>query len=843
MLNAGTKLGPYEILSPIGAGGMGEVYKARDTRLDRLVAVKVVSEQLGTDPTALARFEREAKAVAALSHPNIMAIHDIGRDGDITYAVMELLDGRSLRELLAGGAFSLSRTTEMALQIAKGLSAAHAKGIVHRDLKPGNIFVTKDGQVKILDFGLAKQAAGTRRGAQVSSEDPTAEVQTGPGIVLGTMGYMAPEQIIGEGVDARTDLFAFGVVLYEMLAGKKPFERSSASDTLAAILKEDPPEIIRKDAVLPPALCRIVNHCLEKAPEARFQSARDIAFALETLGGSTGATSGSAAAALVLPASRPRWLLLISLTVLALAAGGVVGFFIHRSLARPSQPTFRQLTFRRGYMGTARFAPDGKEAIYSAAWDGKSQELYSVRLGSPESRPLGFGRSGLLCVLLNGDLAIKFGNGALAQAPINGGAPREILGSVEYADAGPDPQHLLVVRTDSGISRIEYPIGKVLLESSKGIGCPRLSHKGDRVAFEQGAELMLLGADGKAVSISKGWVGIVGLAWTPSDDEIWFTASKDGQNLAIYAVTPGGRERLVYRAPGQLVIQDISADGKVLFCRQTTRYGFVAWDAKAGEERDLSWFDYSNLGAISPDGRRVLFHEDGEAVGGKPFAYMRGTDGSPAIRLGDGYPWDFSPDGEWVIASVPGEKGAQLQMIPTGAGQPMVLTSDGLDHRYARWMPDGRSFIFYGNEPGRPPRFYIQSTKGGAPKPLTPEGKYPPNMAISPDGRLLAFCDLGKEGIFLVSTGGGDPRPLVEDQIGRPITFSADGKALLVRDGMMGKRVFRVDLSTGQGKVVRELNPTGIQGMPIIFVTPDEKTYAYQYYIEMSDLFVAEGLK
>lgn len=286
-LAPGTKLGPYEIVSSIGAGGMGEVYKARDTRLDRLVAVKVISEKMAGDPSALARFEREAKAVAALSHPNILAIFDFGSEGGVTYAVMELLEGETLRERLARGPLPPSKAQDMALQIASGLAAAHEKGIVHRDLKPGNVFVTKAGHAKILDFGLAKLMPREEPAPESLSQEPTAEAPTFAGAVLGTVGYMAPEQARGLPADARSDVFAFGVVLYEMLSGRRPFERGSALDTLAAILKEEPAPI----QGLPAGLSRLLDLCLRKEASERYPSASQLEAAVASCGAGTGAAA------------------------------------------------------------------------------------------------------------------------------------------------------------------------------------------------------------------------------------------------------------------------------------------------------------------------------------------------------------------------------------------------------------------------------------------------------------------------------------------------------------------------------------------------------------------------
>jgi serine/threonine protein kinase len=281
-ISAGTRLGSYEIVSAIGAGGMGEVYRARDSKLQRDVAIKVLPELFASDRDRLARFEREAQAVAALSHPNILAIHDYGVDGTRAYAVMELLEGETLRERLTYGPIASRKAIEYGVQIARGLAAAHDKGIVHRDLKPENIVIKNDGLVKILDFGLARQTPAVLGGATAA----TIQQDTAPGTVMGTVGYMSPEQVRGEAVDARSDLFSFGSVLYEMVTGRHAFQRETTAETMTAILREDPPDLAVGRADLPPSLDRIVRHCLEKNRQERFQTARDVAFALEALSGS-----------------------------------------------------------------------------------------------------------------------------------------------------------------------------------------------------------------------------------------------------------------------------------------------------------------------------------------------------------------------------------------------------------------------------------------------------------------------------------------------------------------------------------------------------------------------------
>src|SRR6185436_19730113 len=312
-LTNGTRLGPYEVLTAIGAGGMGEVYRARDTRLGRDVAIKVLPGHLAGDPDALARFEREMKTIGALSHPNIIAIFDVGRDGATAYAVTELLEGETLGAIVARGPVPVRKVVDYGVQIARALAAAHERDIVHRDLKPDNVFVATGGHVKVLDFGLARDAA-----AAVPAADG-ATVMTTPGMVMGTVGYMAPEQARGLAVDHRADIFAFGCVLYELVGGTRAFQRGTTADTLSAILKEDPPPLAAPAGGLPPALERVVLRCLEKNPAERFQSARDLAFALETLTSASGAASGQTAA-IARPHNRLRIVAGAALGVVAILA-------------------------------------------------------------------------------------------------------------------------------------------------------------------------------------------------------------------------------------------------------------------------------------------------------------------------------------------------------------------------------------------------------------------------------------------------------------------------------------------------------------------------------------------
>jgi len=319
-ISSGSRLGPYEVLAPLGAGGMGEVYRARDPRLGRDVAIKVLPASFSKDPDRLRRFEQEARAAGILSHPNITAVFDIGSEDGAPYVVSELLEGEALQAALAGGRLSTRRALDYAIQLAHGLAAAHEKGIVHRDLKPANVFVTKDGRIKILDFGLAKLIHA--KDGLPGRTNPSTTQGTEPGAVLGTLGYMAPEQLRGKTADARSDIFSFGAILYEMLSGKRAFQGDSAADTMSAILRDDPPDLSLTDQNISPGLERIVRHCLEKDPGQRFQSAQDLAFDLEALLG----TASGATRAIVVPASESRrWIPITAMAtaiVVAYLAGG-----------------------------------------------------------------------------------------------------------------------------------------------------------------------------------------------------------------------------------------------------------------------------------------------------------------------------------------------------------------------------------------------------------------------------------------------------------------------------------------------------------------------------------------
>jgi Tol biopolymer transport system component len=854
-LSAGTRLGPYEILALIGAGGMGEVYRARDERLRREVAVKVLPASLSTDSDRLRRFEQEAQAAGTLNHPNITAVYDVGTHEGSLYVVSELLEGETLRSRLAGGPLPLRKATDYAIQIAQGLAAAHEKGIVHRDLKPENLFVTRDGRVKILDFGLAKLMQPAEGEGSVVTSLPTATAGTEPGVVLGTLGYMSPEQVRGRPADARSDIFAFGAVLYEMLTGKRAFHRDTAADTMSAILKEEPPDVSLTNQSVPPGLERIVRHCLEKNPEERFHSAHDLAFDLQAL---SGASIPAARSVVAESAGRTR-ILRPAIAAVVLAAIAAGAFLAGRRSAERPLPSFRRLTFRRGAINGARFAPDGQSFVYSALWEGKPSAAFLGRRGTPEPSELPLPEAALLGVSSSGELAIQMSprfvrgftfGGTLARVPLAGGTPRELLEDVHWADWMPDGNRLAVVHDAGGKNRLEFPAGKPVYETAGFISHPRISPRGDLVAFldhpvngDDGGSVAVVDAAGKKRTLGGVYSTIFGLAWRPDGSEVWFTAAPSGSARALRAVTLDGRERLLAGGPGILEIFDTAADGRALVSSSDFRLGILGLAPGETKERDLSWLDWSLIRDMSPDGRFVLFDETGEGTGEKYGVYLRRTDGSAAVRLGDGSAMALSPDGKWVLAVAAGPPPRQLVLFPTGAGEPRRITADRIEHHAGRFV-DARTVVFAGNEPGRAIRLYAQDIAGGGPRPISPEGVETSSLTESSTGWVVGLLD---RRIWLYSTRGQSPRPVPAMGPGdRPLQFSPDGRTLYIRRGELPIRVFRLDLATGRSEPWKEMAPADPAGLRRLIgprMSADGKAYAYTYARQLSDLYLVEGLK
>jgi Tol biopolymer transport system component len=847
---------------------MGEVYRARDTRLSRSVALKVLPESLAVEPERLQRFEKEARSASALNHPNIVTIYEVGTMDGVSYIAMELVEGKTLRELLHTGALPLRRLLPLAAQMADGLAKAHEAGIVHRDLKPENVMVTKDGLVKILDFGLAKLTqSGEETGEE--SELPTMTKATEPGTILGTVGYMSPEQASGEVLDARSDQFSLGSMLYEMATGKRAFDRGKKVQTLSAIITEEPEAIAKVNPKLPANFCWIVERCLAKEPDGRYSATRDLARDLSTLRDHSSEISTLDQVGLTTRRrARVRRLALAAVGVLAVAAAAfVAGEKIQGAkAARAPGPTFRALTFRRGHITGARFAPgDQQTVVYSAAWDGKPSEIFTTRTDSPESRSLGIFPAGIHSVSSTGEMAVSLGCqdrgdwcfGTLARAPLGGGAPREVLEAVGSADWSPDGKTLAISHAVEGTDRLEYPIGKVLYESEGFLSFVRVSPSGDSVAFaeypfrdNQRGYIWVIDRTGRKRRLTSLWPNIVGLNWGAAGDEILFTGSSTTVRHLLYAVDLSGKLRKVFEWPGGGRIFDVSRDGRVLIVQGQSRAHIVALTPSLPKERPLSWFDISVAPDLSNDGKMLLFSDSGEERSG---VYLRRTDGSDPKLLGDGKARALSPDGKWALVSQR-TPAPRLVLLPTGAGEPKELPSSGnFTYHWASWFPDGSRIVFAAEEKDSPPRSFIQDVAGGPPRPFGDVGMRATLVTL--DGKQIAL--LGPDGQhYLCPVDGGGAasscRSISGTQPGDfPVQWSADGRSLFVRGAEeQPLTLYRVDLKTGRRERWKELSPAESAGFleygsgpKGVRVTPDGRFYAYTYWTRVTELYLAEGLQ
>jgi serine/threonine protein kinase len=901
MLQPDAMLGPYRIVSLLGEGGMGAVYRAKDTRLGRDVAIKILTALTLSDQERMQRFEQEARATGMLNHPNLLTIYDVGNENGTAYIVSELLEGETLRERLERGALAPRRAVDAALQVANGLAAAHEKGIIHRDLKPDNVFLTRDGRAKILDFGIAKLTAKSDDGSLF------AQAATEPGMVLGTVGYMSPEQVRGETVDTRSDIFAFGAILYEMLTGTRAFKRSSSIETLSAILKDDPPDLTESLPNVPPALERLSRRCLEKDRELRFQSARDLAFNLETMSAvsspgtysnvpnpaapqsttmrmqpdsaprRTSATAirpvtsampstvRTAARHPTLAQPRPRRvspLLLTLLFIVAIAGAGWGGWYFATNRMKedaPPEVVFHRMTFRRGEVRSARFGPDGDSIVYSAAWDGNPSEVFVANRQSPEARPLGVKDADILAVSKSTELAVLLrrdrltGLGTLARVPLAGGTPREVAEQVLQADWSPDGADLVAIRGGNGTFRIESPIGRVRYDTPHALRDVRVAADG-RIAFIESYAgkndvAILDPKSAKPVSIARGWShGATGLAWAPGGKEIWITATDTGAPPALYGVNVDtGDTRLINRLTGSMRLYDISPAGHVMLSNGMWRAALEVQAPGETTERDLSWLDWSMLADLSRDGKTILFNEQREGGGTASAVYLRRLDAPTPVRIGDGYGDAISPDGKYVL----GHSGAKLVVVPTGSGEAREHTTYGDYDNGAACLPDGRRVVIAGALPKKGYQLHVIDTLDESVKPVSPENiwgdAYRP-FAVSPDGHYVAGMTKTQTIALYPVDANAEPSIVPGIEPGEvPIAWSADAASLFVyRPTALPAQVTRVALATGAREPWKQFSPTdpaGVYKIAPICITPDGTAYAYDALRMLSDLYVVDGLR
>lgn len=875
-LPAGTMAGPYRVESLLGSGGMGEVYRARDTRLNRDVALKLL---LGAaaDADRQRRFEQEARAVAALNHPNILAVYDLGilpatnGSDPRPYLVTELLEGQSLRQRLQAGPVAPRKVAEYGAAIAAGLAAAHAQGIIHRDLKPENIFLTRDDRVKILDFGLAKAAPAitapaTPEGYSASTA-PTLAAATQPGMVLGTVGYMSPEQARGQAADARADIFSLGAVLYEMAAGRRAFQRDSAAETLTAIIREEPPELAASGRDVPPALARIIERCLEKDPGRRLQSAQDLAFALETVSGATASSRTGILPATPPAARRWRWRWWITPVAAAIAIAATWGL-MRRPAAVPP-PVYTQLTYRRGLINNARFEPHDAGIVYSAEWDGAPPQLFEIRTGQQQPRALGI--SGALAAVSASDqLAViqqchpnEFTGCRGTLAIASGLAARPVATNASAAAWSPGGQ-LAAVRAAGTHDQIEYPLGHVLWRAPLGawISSPRFSPDGHWIAFilhpesisDAGGVDLIAAAGGQPKVLAHGFNSIHGLAWSAGGRSIFTAASfRSAQSDTIRAIALDGRtDRAIARFPSMVQLNDLAPDGRALLSKENWPTELLGHFAAMAPHaiRNLTWQDGSAVVAISPDGRQLVFCECGQSGGPLSSAYIRPTAGGPALRLGDGEPTALSPDGRYVVVRLPRGPGFAAELLPVGAGSVVQLPAiPGYSLLTAFFVPNGQGLLEISLS-ATAARAYLQPLHDdlpvGAPRPIS--GPILDAGSVSPDSQWVPLRRASDRKWYLYPVSGHGPRrplPWLTGNARLP-GWSRDGKQLYIETSHGATATIQAaDLVTGRGQPILTITPrdlAGVRTAPILAVTPGAQYYAYDVSRFQSQLITATGL-
>jgi tRNA A-37 threonylcarbamoyl transferase component Bud32 len=838
-LRPGGKVGGYEVLRALSSGGNAAVYVGFDPVLRREVALKILSGPQAHDPSQLERLRQEARVLAQLAHPNILQVIDLELFEDQPVLVTELLEGQTLRSRLTAGPLPALQALEVAMQVASALAAAHRQGVVHRDVKPENLFLTRDGHCKVLDFGLAKPLASGE------SSSLGEALHTTGGLLQGTVGYLSPEQIGGQPVDARADVYALGLVIHELVSGRPPGRGATAIERQISLLR-DGPQPLPAEAGAPVGLDEVVARCLEVEPPDRFADAGQVLEALEEVRAGQGSSRGPRRWTL-----RRRWPVAAAALVAGLLGLGGGGWIA----SRPAPvPTFQRLTFQRGNVLRARFGPGGRSVIFGATWEGKAVEVYRADLDGGETRKLGLSNADVLAVSGNGELAVllkdsyvltTLGQGTLARVT-PGGAPRVLQKDVSGADWDLAGRELAVTRrlaTDAWV--LEYPAGRELYRSSRPLAGPRFSPDGKRIAFMVASppySLAVVELDGETRVLMSGLQASDPLlAWLPGSREVVVAGEQAfGWMPPILAVGLDGRQRQLTRYPIRMLLQDVAADGRFLLEREVYRLELHLKDP-VGADRDYSWLDGSLVAELDEARGRVLFTETCEAVGQRPEVYVRGLAGEAAVHLGAGVAQDLSPDGAWALALAPEARNA-LRLLPIGAGIPRDLELGSWTPMVATFRPGHEEALVVARGAAGQRRLLRVKLAGGAPLVLLEReaGTFVPG----PDGRHVALTDPAGD-LALLDLDTGTSRLLDRLRPGeRPVGFDRAGGQLYVADvGAVPVQLTRIDLVSGARSLDRTLAPADLAGVTRIDTVRvgAEGTVAYTVVrVTMSDLVLAD---
>ena len=888
----GETIGPYEVLSQLGSGAMGVVYLAQDGRLGRKIALKLLPSQFTNDKDRLRRFQQEARAASALNHPNILTVYEVEQRSGLHYIATEFVDGVTLRQHMHARRMNLDEVLNIATQVASALQAAHAAGIAHRDIKPENIMIRSDGYIKVLDFGLAKLT---------ENELSPAAAETNPGVVMGTPRYMSPEQARGLDVDLRTDIFSLGIVIYELVTGKLPFEGETTSDVIAALIKDEPASMRTSVPELPLEFEQVVTKALAKDRGQRYQTIAEFASALQKLRDEikfgalvhTNDDSLNAQTIKTRTATDPQakhktervslskgWTLTIAMGLIVIV--GVVTVLSFRRHSPPLKETIsetssqitnqRQLTNRDGFISAARFAPDGKQVVYSAGFDGKPLELF-YNNGEAQSRSAGLesaslksvSRSGKIAVLVNFELNWSDGyNGTLLILPAGGGQPENTIEGVDDAAFAPDGNTFAIFRRVFGEQQLEYPAGNPVYKSSGWMSYPRFSPKGDKIAFFEhplgdysGSIAVFDLASKKTTYISTDWQALKGLAWNPKNGDIWFGGSKENKTVSVNSVSLSGQVRKrLYAVSGQNArVEDISEDGRILINQGTNHTTMVMVHHKSSAETLNLRGAWSTSADISADGKTLLFYQwgyessDGPDVSG---VYLQRLEGSEEVKLGPGRALALSPDGKWALALQPPKPQLmtlpQLTLLSTSLGRPKPLPNPGIkEYHFGSFFPDGRQILFTGIEArdGAVIRSFVQDINTGQAHPFTEEGTTA--LRVSPDGKRV--ITLQPDGNFYIQgLDGGEPKEIPGlERDDEPIQWSDDGRAVFVKAaGDFATKIYRVDLATGARREWKDIDPpnkVGHVGLEVnpggILITPNGEVCIYTYWILLQQILSA----